>query len=130
MSVVNVNRRSFLKILPGAGAGLYLGFAVSSKAAGAFAPNAWLSIDTTGSTTLVFAKSEMGQGVMTALPMILADELDADWSKVKVVQGDADNKKYGSQSTGGSDSVKGSWRNLRRAGAAAREMLVAAAAAQ
>jgi isoquinoline 1-oxidoreductase beta subunit len=133
MSIVKVNRRSFLKILPGAGAGLYLGFSLSpesAEAAGAFAPNAWLSIDAAGATTLVFAKSEMGQGVMTALPMIIADELDADWSKVKVVQGDADNKKYGSQSTGGSDSVKGSWRNLRRAGAAAREMLVAAAAAQ
>jgi isoquinoline 1-oxidoreductase subunit beta len=130
--ITNVDRRDFLKIVPGAGAGLYLGFALGSKTARAadapFQPNAWLGVGADGVTTLVFAKSEMGQGVMTALPMILADEMEADWTKVKVVQGDADNKKYGSQSTGGSDSVKGSWRNLRRAGAAAREMMVLAAA--
>ncbi|MBX9603733.1 MAG: xanthine dehydrogenase family protein molybdopterin-binding subunit [Bryobacteraceae bacterium] len=129
---MNVDRRDFLKIVPGAGAGLYLGFALGTGKAqtadAAFQPNAWLGVGADGVATLVFAKSEMGQGVMTALPTILADEMEADWTKVKVVQGDADNKKYGSQSTGGSDSVKGSWRNLRRAGAAAREMMVLAAA--
>src|SRR5688500_13355355 len=73
----------------------------------------------------------MGQGVRTALPMIVADELDADWSRVRVVQADAHPDKYGRMMTVGSTSVRGgAWMLLRRAGASAREMLVAAAAAR
>jgi isoquinoline 1-oxidoreductase beta subunit len=77
--------------------------------------------------TLILGKSEMGQGIMTALPMILAEELCVDWKQVKVQQASTNPKIY-DLGTGGSGSVAGSWLPLRRAGAAAREMLIAAAA--
>ena len=92
-----------------------------------FAPGVFLEISATGETTIWVAKSEIGQGVRTALPMILAEELDADWSRVRVRQGDAD-PKYGDQTTGGSMSISDNWMPLRKAGAQARTMLVAAAA--
>jgi isoquinoline 1-oxidoreductase beta subunit len=90
--------------------------------------NAWVRITPDGQVTLTLAKSEMGQGVMTALPMILAEELDADWSQIRVIAADLDPAKFGDQGTGGSDSVASSWLPLRQAGAAAREMLISAAA--
>lgn len=93
----------------------------------AFAPNVFVELDTDGTTTIWVSKSEMGQGVRTALPMIVADELDADWSKIRLRQGDAD-PKYGDQGTGGSMTVSDMWKPLRKAGAQAREMLVATAA--
>ena len=80
-----------------------------------------------GSVTVTVAKSEMGQGVLTSLPMIVAEELDADWSSVKFEQATADDK-YGSMGTGGSRSVRGGWQTLREAGAAARVMILEAAA--
>jgi isoquinoline 1-oxidoreductase beta subunit len=94
-----------------------------------FAPNVYLAIDTGGETTIWLTRSEMGQGVTTALPMLLAEELDADWSMVRVEQALA-NRNYGGQLTGSSASVRGLWAPLRHAGASAREMLVRAAAAQ
>lgn len=131
--VVKVDRRDFLKVTGAAGAGLMLGFALPSRfvrAAGRekpFQPNAWLNIDSEGRVTVWVAKSEMGQGVRTSLPMILADELDADWSRVGIHPAIAD-PKYGNMGTGGSTSVRRSWEPLRKAGATARAMLVAAAA--
>lgn len=130
-----VNRRDFLKVSAATGAGLVIGFYLPSKSEAAlfdpehFQPNAWLAIDAQGQVTIWLAKSEMGQGVHTALPMIVAEELEADWSKVRVQQALAHPDRYGSQGTGGSTSVRTSWERLRKAGAAAREMLVAAAAA-
>jgi isoquinoline 1-oxidoreductase subunit beta len=130
----NISRRQFIKSV--SGAGLVLGvhirwggvaLATGQEQSSPFAPNAWLHIDHDGSVTITLAKSEMGQGVKTALPMIVADELDADWSRVTVVQAIAD-KKYGGMTTGGSASVRTSWDKLRQAGATARAMLVAAAA--
>ncbi len=131
-----LRRRDFIKVTASAGAGLVLSFhlpwgekmaALAQERGSPFAPNAWLRIDKDGTVTITVAKSEMGQGVRTALPMIVAEELDADWSKVKVVQAIAD-KKYGSMGTGGSTSVRTSWENLRKAGATARAMLITAAA--
>ncbi|HZE89470.1 MAG TPA: molybdopterin cofactor-binding domain-containing protein, partial [Verrucomicrobiae bacterium] len=135
-----VDRRGFLKAGVTAGAGLVVGFSLRGVAEGAegsapgaaaqatFHPNAWLRVAVDGGVTIWFAKSELGQGVMTALPMIVAEELDADFKSLRVVQADLDDA-YDDQSTGGSSGVRESFTPLRRAGAAAREMLVAAAAA-
>ena len=129
------SRRDFIKISSVAGTGLLLSFYLPSKdelalAAGgeSFAPNAWLKIDNEGIVTITVARSEMGQGVLTSMPMIVAEELEADWKKVRVEQANAHPTKYGSMSTGGSFSVRGSWQNLRMAGATARELLLSAAA--
>ncbi len=89
--------------------------------------DAWIRITPDNRVTLILGKSEMGQGIMTALPMILAEELCVDWKQVKVQQAPTNPKIY-DLGTGGSGSVAGSWLPLRRAGAAAREMLIAAAA--
>ncbi|MFO0589259.1 MAG: xanthine dehydrogenase family protein molybdopterin-binding subunit [Polyangiaceae bacterium] len=98
-----------------------------------FVPNAWVRIAPDETVTIVVDKSEMGQGIETSLPMLAADELDADWSKVKIEFAPAApeyrNTMFGSQGTGGSTSIRATWRPMRTAGAAAREMLVAAAAA-
>src|SRR3982074_3508365 len=102
---------------------------------GKFAPNAFIRIDAEGGTTLVMPQVEMGQGIYTAISMILAEELDADWSQVKLQHAPANEKLYGNpifviQATGGSTSVRAFWKPLRAAGASARAMLVQAAAAQ
>ena len=129
-----LGRRDFLKVT--AGAGLWLAVsapgrvaAVSPAAASpaSFSPSAWLQVAGDGQVTVYLAKSEMGQGSYTGMAVLVAEELEADWKKVKVVQADAD-VRFGSMSTGGSSSVRRSWEPLRKAGAAAREMLVAAAA--
>jgi isoquinoline 1-oxidoreductase beta subunit len=129
-------RRVFLKSSAAAGAALLLPFHLSGKprsrqisgssASHSFAPNAWLELSTGGDIKIWCAKSEVGQGVRTSLPMIVADEFCCDWRRVQIVQADLD-PKYGDQLTGGSLSVRNSYDNLRKAGAAAREMLIAAA---
>lgn len=133
------SRRDFLKASALAGGGLVIGFTLPlggrrAQAAGGFAPNAFLRIDQAGDVTVVCGLSEMGQGVLTAIPMLVAEELDADWTRVGVQQAPADkayaNPVFGFQGTGGSTSVMGHWEPMRKAGAAAREMLVAAAAAR
>ncbi len=137
--VVKLDRREFMKLGALAGGGLLLGVtlpgcggsATARESAEALAPNAFLRIDPDGTVTIWMARAEMGQGVKTALPMIVADELDADWERVEVVQAGAHPEKYGRQMTVGSSSVRdGAWLPLRKAGAAAREMLVTAAAAR
>jgi isoquinoline 1-oxidoreductase beta subunit len=137
-SVIDTSRRDFLKATALAGGGLVIGFALPVKgrfaqAASDFRPNAFLRVAGDGSVTVVCGQAEMGQGVLTALPMLVAEELDADWTRVRVEQAPADaafaNPLFGFQGTGGSTSVMGFWDPLRKAGAAAREMLVAAAAA-
>ena len=90
---------------------------------------AWIKIDQNGTVTLAYSKSEMGQGVSTSLPMILADELGVDWKDVRVEHAPTD-PAHGEQGTGGSGSVAGMFMPLRQAGAAAREMLITAAAQQ
>jgi isoquinoline 1-oxidoreductase beta subunit len=88
----------------------------------------WVRIDTTGKITLLSSRSEMGQGISSALPMVLAEELCVDWQKIHIEQAPTDAKLFGSQGTGGSGSVTASWMPLRLAGAAARQMLIHAAA--
>jgi isoquinoline 1-oxidoreductase beta subunit len=135
-AILNVSRRGFLRIAPAAGAGLVLGLrwpglveaSGPQKLRGSrLAPNAFLQIDPRGDVTIWASKSEMGQGVWTSLPMIVAEELDADWSRVRVEQAWAD-PKFGDQDTGGSSSVRTKYDPMRQAGAAARAMLVDAAA--
>jgi isoquinoline 1-oxidoreductase beta subunit len=134
-----VPRRDFLKSSAAAGAALLLPFHLSGKlrarqifassASTSFSPNAWLELSSDGDVKIWCGKSEMGQGVRTSLPMIVAEELSCDWRRVQVVQADLD-PKFGDQLTGGSGSVRDSYANLRKAGAAAREMLLSAAATQ
>jgi isoquinoline 1-oxidoreductase beta subunit len=99
--------------------------------AGPFAPNAFLRIDPDGQVTIIVARPEIGQGVRTSLPMLVAEELDAGWATIRIEQAPAvDHSAYGDQYAGGSQSVRTGWAPLRHAGAVARTMLVAAAAEQ
>lgn len=125
-----LSRREFVAAAVAAGAGLVVGFYLPHgrrKAEEAFSPNAYLRITPDNKVTIVVARSEMGQGVRTALPMILAEELEADWKQIEIEQAGASTL-YGDQGTGGSASVKTTWDPMRKAGAAAREMLISAAA--
>lgn len=131
-AIARVTRRDFLKITPAASAGLVLALylpANSTAAGNAFQPSVWLEITPDDKVKIWMAKCELGQGVFTALPQIVADELEADWEKVEVIQAPLD-RRYGEQGTGGSTSLRTSWDHLRKAGATARAMLLAAAAQQ
>jgi len=125
-----VSRREFVVAGVAAGAGLVVGFYLPHGGRGhkrPFSPNAYLRITRDNKITIVVARSEMGQGVRTALPMILAEELEADWKQIEIEQAGASTL-YGDQTTGGSASVRTTWDPMRKAGAAAREMLVSAGA--
>jgi isoquinoline 1-oxidoreductase subunit beta len=133
-------RRDLLRLAPAAAAGLVLGVrlvpaAPATPAAppapppAGLAPSAFLQIDAAGEVTLWVSKSEMGQGVRTALPMILAEEIGADFGRVKIEQAWSD-RKFGDLDTGGSDSIRSLYEPLRKAGATARAMLLAAGAAR
>ncbi len=139
-----VSRRSLLTA--GLAGGFVLAFHLPVRAfnepvqppdetAGKFAPNAFIRIDDSGKTTLVMPQVEMGQGVYTSIPMILAEELDADFSQVTLEHAPPSDQLYGNplfgiQATGNSNSVRAWWKPLRTAGASARAMLVQAAAQQ
>ena len=145
-----MSRRVFLKSTAAAGAGLTLGLCfgdalaqasgpgktVGSAAAGTFEPNAFLRIGSDNTVTVVVKHLEMGQGVYTGLPTLIAEELDAAWSQVRVEGAPADASRYNNllwgpaQGTGGSTAMANSFEQYRQAGAAARAMLVAAAAEQ
>ncbi|HEU4522240.1 MAG TPA: molybdopterin cofactor-binding domain-containing protein, partial [Thermoanaerobaculia bacterium] len=132
MAVIKVSRRDFFRISSTATAGLVL--AVSAPVAFGQKKRAYelgplIEIGTDGIVTVWVTKSDMGQGVRTALPMIVAEEMGADWNRVRIRQAHYD-RKFGSQGTGGSGSIRSMWTPLRQAGAAARTMLVAAAAAK
>ncbi len=128
-----LSRRTLLKAtLESGAAALIIGFDVPRPARAAEDPatnplQAWVKIDRGGLVTLIYSKSEMGQGVSTSLPMILAEELDVDWKNVRVEHAPVE-PVYGNQGTFGSHSVTSMWMPLRTAGAAARELLIAAAA--
>lgn len=146
MSILpKTNRRDFLKLATTAGGGLLLGFHWGDAAA---APamvnvisnasnipsgstvdfNSYLSIAPDGIVTIFSPNPELGQNIKTSFPMIVAEELDADWANVKVIQAALDTKKFERQVTGGSGAIPHSWERLRKAGATARQMLVEAAA--
>jgi isoquinoline 1-oxidoreductase beta subunit len=138
---MNLTRRTFLKVGAAAGGGLliglylpgYLGMNEETTAASeVFEPNVWIQIGTDDTVTITLTQLEMGQGVMTSMPMLIAEELDMDWQKLDTVWAPADpaygNPGFGgSQSTAGSRSVRGMWKLFREAGATGRAMLVAAA---
>jgi len=137
-STINNSRRDFLKMSAITGGGLVLGFnwfSSDSNAATVFtsvAPgdinfNSYLSIATDGTITIFSPNPELGQNIITSFPMVVAEELEADWKKVKVVQANLDNK-FDRQLTGGSGAVPHSWKLLRNAGATAKFMLIEAAA--
>ena len=138
MSGYAVSRRTFVQVSGGAGAGLILGFnlACSGKqaaATGSVDPgtlNAWIKIGSDESVTFLISEAEMGQGIHTALSMLLAEELGVDWSRIHSEHSPTDRSLYGRQSTGGSTSIRTNHERLRIAGASAREMLIAAAAAR
>ena len=132
-----LSRRTFLKVSAAGGAlvisGYIPGLNDTAEAAGSFEPNVWLKIGADDTVTITLSQLEMGQGVMTSMPMLVAEELDIDWNKIKTEWAPAD-PKYGNpnfggaQLTAGSNSVRGMWRPLREAGGTARAMLVTAAA--
>ena len=137
-SLTSLDRRDFLKSGAAAGLVLLVGFRLPARtddpAQAQEKPqvnplNAWVRITPDNHVTLILGKSEMGQGVMTALPMILAEELCVDWKQVGIEQAPTNPKIY-DHGTGGSGSVASSWLPLRQAGAAAREMMITAAAAR
>jgi isoquinoline 1-oxidoreductase subunit beta len=144
----HLDRRAFLEVSAYAAGGLLVGVSLpacsatateeSGRAAGGspdsgvFAPNAWLRITRDGVVTVIVPRSEMGQGVTTGLPMLVAEELDVEMSRIRVESAPAarvyDNPAFRAQATGGSTSIKTAWEPLRRAGATTRAMLVTAAA--
>ena len=137
------SRRALLQVAAAAGGGLLVGFvAPVSPAAGkvgdapahGFAPNAFIRIDPAGKVTLVMPQVEMGQGTYTSISMILAEELDADWSQVGFEHAPPSDALYANptfhqQMTGNSNSIRAFWTPLRKAGAGTRAILVQAAAA-
>ena len=123
-----ISRRAFVAGVGAATTGLALGFErIAFAAPKLLAPNPFIQVGTDGVVTIVCHRSEMGQGIRSTLPVLLADELGADPARVRIVQADGD-KKYGDQDTDGSHSIRGVFDDLRRVAAAAREMLIAAAA--
>jgi isoquinoline 1-oxidoreductase beta subunit len=137
----DTSRRNFLKHSLLAGGGLLIGFKLygtelaataeienAALAAGSINFNSFLSIAADGTVTIFSPNPEIGQNIKTSFPMIVAEELDVDWSRVKVVQAALDSTKYERQVTGGSGAIPHSWKRLREAGATARQMLMEAAA--
>src|SRR5207247_2090085 len=132
MDTLVVDRRSFLRVSALAGGGILLSSHLenveAAAEAGEFAPNAFIRISSEGAVTIVSKKPGVGQGIKTSLPMLIAEELEVDWKTVKVEQAIADEARYGVQVAGGSTSTPNNWDDLRRVGAAGRQMLVSAAA--
>src|SRR6186997_2757363 len=137
---ISLNRRAFLKSSALAGGGLMISFSclaklgLADKVSDPGIPDQWyeltgyIKITPDNIIKILNPNPEFGQNVMTSLPMIIAEELEADWQKVVVEMGPHDNVKLGPQFTGGSNSVRMYWKPLREAGAAARNMLMQAAA--
>jgi isoquinoline 1-oxidoreductase beta subunit len=129
-----MNRRHFIAVATTGTGGLLISFgwksggAAAAQRAVSLQPNGFVRLDADGTITIWSKNPDMGQGVKTALPMILAEEMDADWSRVVAIDAELDRAKFGGQGSGGSDSIRAEWDLYRDAGAAVREMLVSAAA--
>lgn len=131
-SLQDLSRREFLKISSFASSGLIIGMTLSSRSAvaageGTFQPNAFLSIATDGKIIIMSKNPEIGQGVKTSMPQIIAEELEVDWTQIEVQQAPLDGR-LGDQFAGGSTAINTNFNELRKAGASAREMLIEAAA--
>lgn len=131
--VFKASRRDFLKAGGVFTGGIVLGISFwgcgsKGEKLATFAPNAYLSINSDGAVTIVAHRSEMGQGIRTSLPLIVADELGADWKRVIIKQAEGNEKKYGNQNTDGSFSIRMFFKPMREAGAIARHLLLQAAA--
>src|SRR5947207_14174958 len=142
-SDINLSRRHFLSASAALGGGMLIGFTAgrSISVAGAaekvasepFTPNAFIRIDPNGQVTLIMPYVEMGQGTYTSIPMLIAEELEVELKQVRLEHAPPNEKLYsnpliGVQATGSSNAIRGAWQPLRQAGAAARTMLVSAAA--
>src|SRR5580698_5280974 len=130
-----MQRRSFLKLSTLGGGAVMLGLyepAIFGQRAGrggpALSPLAFIKVASNGIVTIMAKNPEIGQGIKTTLPMVIADELDVDWKDVRVEQTDVDQSKYGGQNAGGSTAIPQNWTPLRQVGAAGRAMFVEAAA--
>ncbi len=136
MKSTNLDRRAFLKVTTVAGGGMMLGLFVKPEPATAQnfgkspapLPSAYFQIAANGTVTIIAKDPEVGQGIKTMLPMLIAEELDVDWKNVKIVQADFDDDKYSGQFAGGSTATPMNWEPMRQAGAAGRAMFVTAAA--
>src|SRR5262245_65392698 len=134
----NLTRRSFLQVSVAAGGGMLVALHIDPSelfaqgppggAAVRFDAPAFVKIGTDGIVTITSKNPEIGQGIKNMLPMIIADELDVDWSSVRIVQADADQSKYGAQVAGGSTATPTNWDPMRQVGAAIRQKVPAAAA--
>ena len=141
MALSKTSRRDFLKIAATAGGGLFIGFSWSScdspkmkvltneeVLSNSSSFNSYLSISPDGDIVIYSPNPELGQNIKTSFPMVVAEELDADWTRVRVIQAPLDTEKYERQVTGGSGAMPHSWERLRKAGATAKYLLVTAAA--
>ena len=130
-----INRRNFLKISALATGGLCLNISMSANSntsknanGSAFSPNAFIYLEKDGRVLIKSGRCEMGQGISTALPSVVADEMEADWNYVRVEQAEGNQDKYGSQATGGSASIRTMYEPMRKAGATAKALLISAGA--
>src|SRR4051812_12307701 len=131
MSALSFSRRGFLKTGAPAAGGLLVGFRLPASAATtALKLNAWVHVAPDDAVTLFIHKAEMGQGTVTSLSMLLAEELECDWSRIRTEFPGVDREYGPNQGVVGSASIRSSWEPLRKAGASAREMLIGAAAQQ
>ncbi|HTJ21071.1 MAG TPA: xanthine dehydrogenase family protein molybdopterin-binding subunit [Gemmatimonadaceae bacterium] len=138
MDTMRVDRRSFLRVTALAGGGILLGSyldvldtgraSAATSAAPGFEPNAFIRMTPDGIVTIIAKNPEIGQGVKTMLPMIIADELDVDWANVRIEQAPLDTNRFQNQGAGGSTATPVNWTPMRQVGAAGRAMLVTAAA--